>query len=358
MKTYDIGVIAGDGIGIEVIPEGMRVLQETASIFGFGLKFEEYPWGSQYFLRHGSMMPEGALNELKDADAIYFGAVGDPRVADRIALGGLIIKIRQSFEQFANVRPAFLYGGVISPLSGKKPGSIDCVVVRENTEGEYAPVGGRTHRGLSEEVAVQSAVFTRQGTERIIRFAFDLSAHRDSKNKVTSITKSNAQGFGMVLWDEVFESVSKHYSQIQTDSFLVDAACLNLIRSPENFDVIVASNLFGDIISEITAAITGSLGLAPSANINPSGEYPSMFESVHGSAPDIAGRGIANPIASILAGQMMLESLGESEAAECIHSAVSLCLNNGQKRTPDLGGNAKTQEVTDEIVLLLQRDRG
>ena len=358
MKTYDIGVIAGDGIGGEVIPEGMRVLEESSARYGFHLKFEEYPWGSQHFLKHGSMMPEGALDELKDADAIYFGAVGDPQVADCVALGGLIIRIRQSFEQFANVRPAFLYGGVTSPLSGKKPGSIDCVVVRENTEGEYAPVGGRTHRGLREEVAVQTAVFTRQGIKRIIHFAFDLAARRDLENKVTSITKSNAQGFGMVLWDEVFESVAEYYPRIQTDSLLVDAACLNLIRYPESFDVLVASNLFGDIVSEITAAITGSLGLAPSANINPNGEYPSMFEPVHGSAPDIAGRGIANPVAAILAAQMMLESLGEKEAAECIHSAVSLYLKNGLKRTPDLGGNARTQEVTDEIVVLLRRDGG
>ncbi|MDA2926607.1 tartrate dehydrogenase [Acidobacteria bacterium AH-259-G07] len=353
MKTYNIAAIPGDGIGVEVIDEGIRVLESTALMYGFRMQFEHYPWGTEYYLKHGSMMPETALGELKDADAIYLGAVGDPRVPDNVTLGGLLLPIRQTFQQFANVRPAFLFAGVTSPLSGKQPGTIDCVVVRENTEGEYSQVGGRVHKALEGEVAVQTAVFTSRGTERIIRFAFDLATRRGKKRKVTSITKSNALGFGMALWDEIFEQVAKEYPEIQTESLLVDAACMDLIRRPEDFDVLVASNLFGDITSEITAAVTGSLGLAPSANINPAQDYPSMFEPVHGSAPDIAGKGIANPVAAILAGQMMLEFLGETELADCIYQAIAKYLKEGVKKTADLGGNATTQEATDEIIGLL-----
>lgn len=357
MKTYNIAAIPGDGIGVEVIDEGIRVLERTASMYGFRLQLERYPWGSEYYLKHGSMMPETALRELKDADAIYLGAVGDPRVPDNVTLGGLLLPIRQTFQQFANVRPAFLFDGVASPLCDKQPGTIDCVVVRENTEGEYVQVGGRVHRGLEKEVAVQTSVFTSRCTERIIRFAFDLASKHNKKRKVTSITKSNAQGFVMVLWDEIFARVAQEYPKIQTESLLVDAACMDLIWRPEDFDVLVASNLFGDIISEITAAVTGSLGLAPSANINPTHDCPSMFEPVHGSAPDIAGKGIANPVAAILAGQMMLESLNEMEAADCIYQTIAQYLKEGAKKTPDLCGSGTAREATDEIIGMLEAVR-
>lgn len=354
MRAYRIAVIPGDGIGKEVIAEGLRVLERSGAVFGFRLDFEHYPWGSEYCLRHGRMMPEDALEKLKGADAIYLGAVGDPRLPDFVTLGGLLLPIRQTFRQFANVRPAYLFEGICSPLAGKGPGTIDCIVVRENTEGEYAPVGGRVHPASDREIAVQTAVFTYRGTERIIRYAFDLARERARRHRVTSITKSNAQAFGMAFWDEVFCKVAREYADIQTESLLVDAACMDLIRRPEDFDVIVASNLFGDIVSEVTAAVTGSLGLAPSANINPAKDFPSMFEPVHGSAPDIAGRGIANPVAAMLAGQMMLEFLEEKDAAACVYEAVSAHLKNGQKKTSDLGGKASTREAAEEILQLME----
>lgn len=354
MRSYQIAVLPGDGIGLEVTTEAVRVLQQTASLYGFSFQFESFPWGSEFYFKNGSMMPDSALQELKPADAILLGAVGDPRIPDHVTLGGLLLPIRRAFQQFANVRPSYLFEGVDSPLRDKPPGSIDCVVVRENTEGEYAHVGGRVHTHSTEEVAVQTAVFTRRGTERVVRYAFDLARRRNKKKKVTSITKSNAQGYGMVLWDEVFRTVAGEYPEIATESLLVDAACMDLVRRPADFDVVVASNLFGDIISEITAAITGGLGLAPSANINPSGEYPSMFEPVHGSAPDIAGKGISNPVATILAAQMLLEHLGEADAANSLHLAVRRYLKEGENRTPDLGGASKTDEVTNEIMHWLE----
>lgn len=353
MKSYKIAVIVGDGIGAEVIDSGICLLEQVSSMYGFGFQFEYHPWGCDYYFKHGEMMPDTALNELLKADAIYFGACGDPRLQDNVTLGGLILPIRQSFQQFANVRPTYLFEGVVSPLSGKGAGSIDCVVVRENTEGEYSQAGGRIHRGLDGEVAIQTSIFTSSGVERIIRFAFELAVKRDRKKKVTSITKSNAQGYGLVLWDEIFEKVGEEFAEVETESLLVDAACMDLIRRPEEFDVLVASNLFGDIVSEITAGITGSLGLAPSANIDPTREHPSMFEPVHGSAPDIVGKGIANPVATFLAGEMMLEFLGESESARCIHQAVAGHLK-GANKTADLGGTATTQEVTEQVIGLLE----
>lgn len=354
MKSYRIALIPGDGIGGEVLREGVRVLRKSASLGGFQLEFQEYPWGSEYYLQHGRMMPETALEELKGADAIYLGAVGDPRLPDSVTLGGLLLPIRQRFQQYANVRPAFLFEGIRSPLAGRSAGSIDCVVVRENTEGEYSQVGGRIHRDSEDEVAVQTAVFTYRGTERIIRYACDLALQRDKQRKVTSVTKSNAQGYSLGFWDEVFRRVSRDYPQVRTESLLVDAACMDLIRRPQDFDVLVASNLFGDILSEVTAAVTGSLGLAPSANLNPSREYPSMFEPVHGSAPDIAGKGIANPVAAILAGQMMLEFLGETKSAQRIYRAVVEFLKHGTHHPADLGGEATTAQVGDEILELLE----
>ena len=353
MKTYNISVIPGDGIGVEVIAQGVRVLERVADIHDIGLHFEHHSWGSEHYFEHGCMMPEDALDRLKDQDAIYLGAVGDPRLQDNVTLNGLILPIRRTFQQFANVRPAFLFEGVTSPLADKQPGAIDCVLVRENTEGEYSQVGGRVHQLSEAEVAIQTSVFSFRGTERIVRYAFDLAVQRGKKQKVTSITKSNAMGYGMTLWDEVFEKVAEKYPAVETESLLVDAACMDLIRRPEDFEVIVASNLFGDIVSEITAAITGSLGLAASANLDPTRKHPSMFESVHGSAPDIAGKGVANPLATILAGHMMLEFLNEPQAADAVYRAVVQYLKESPNKTADLGGTATSREATDQVLAFL-----
>lgn len=345
MKTYHIGVIAGDGIGLEVIPAGIKVLEAAGARFGFQFEWTHFPWGSDYYFEHGVMMPADALDQLRPLDAIYLGAVGDPRLQDNLTLNGLLLPIRRTFDQYACVRPAVLYEGARSPLAGKKAGEIDFIVVRENTEGEYTQIGGNLYTGRAEEVAIQTAVFTRHGTERVIRFAFDLARKRNKKMRLTSVTKSNAQGFSMAFWDRVFTEVSGEYPDIRTESLLVDAACMDLVRRPESFDVIVASNLFGDILTDLSAIITGSLGLAPSANLNPEKRYPSMFEPVHGSAPDIAGRNLANPLATILAGAMMLDHLGEAEAARKIEETVAKVLASGATLTADLGGQATTDEV-------------
>jgi tartrate dehydrogenase/decarboxylase/D-malate dehydrogenase len=348
--SYRIALIPGDGIGKEVVPEGRRVLERAGELTGTRFSFEEFPWGSEYYLECGRMMPADALERLRPFDAIYLGAVGDPRVPDHVTLNGLLLPIRRAFDQYACVRPAVFYEGTRSPLAGKRPGQIDFVVVRENTEGEYAQVGGHVYEGGPQEVAVQTAVFTRHGTERVIRFAFELARKRGGKRKLTSVTKSNAQGYGMVFWDRVFKEVSRDYPDVATESLLVDAACMDLVRRPEAFDVMVGSNLFGDILTDLAAAVTGSLGLAPSANLNPARTAPSMFEPVHGSAPDIAGRGLANPLAQILSGRMMLEFLGQQRAAELVENAVRTVLREGRVLTRDLGGSASTGEVTDAVL--------
>jgi tartrate dehydrogenase/decarboxylase / D-malate dehydrogenase len=345
MKTYRIAVIAGDGIGQEVIPAGIKVLEAAGARFGFRFEWAHFPWGSDYYFEHGVMMAADALDQLRALDAIYLGAVGDPRLQDNLTLNGLLLPIRRSFDQYACVRPAVLYEGARSPLAGKRAGEIDFIVVRENTEGEYAQIGGNLYTGSADEVAIQTAIFTRHGTERVIRFAFELARKRGKKGLLTSVTKSNAQGYSMAFWDRVFAEVSRDYPEIRTESLLVDAACMDLVRRPESFDVIVASNLFGDILTDLSAIITGSLGLAPSANLNPEKKYPSMFEPVHGSAPDIAGRGVANPLATILAGAMMLEHLGETEAARKVEESVEQVLAAGKTLTADLGGTAKTAKV-------------
>jgi tartrate dehydrogenase/decarboxylase/D-malate dehydrogenase len=345
MNRYRIALIPGDGIGKEVIPAGTLVCEAASERFGFRLEWQSFPWGSDYYFEHGAMMPEAGLEQLRPFDAIYLGAVGHPRIQDNVTLNGLLLPIRRGFDQYACVRPAVLYPGVASPLVGKKPGEIDLVVVRENTEGEYAQVGGHVHTGTSAEVAVQTAVFTRHGTERVIRYAFELARKRARRRRVTSVTKSNAQGYGMVFWDRVFAEVAREFPDVATESLLVDAACMELVRRPESFDVIVASNLFGDILTDLSAIVTGSLGLAPSANLNPAHAHPSMFEPVHGSAPDIAGRGIANPLATILAGSMMLEFLGEAEPARAVEASVVGVLSAGAPLTPDLGGRAGTCDV-------------
>jgi tartrate dehydrogenase/decarboxylase/D-malate dehydrogenase len=350
MKTYRIAVIPGDGIGNEVIPAAIRVLEAAGARTSIAFAWESFPWGSAHYFTYGRMMPEDALDLLRPFDAIFFGAVGDPRLQDNVTLNGLLLPIRRGFDQYACVRPAVLYPGVRAPLMGKAAGSIDFVVVRENTEGEYAQVGGVLYQGSAHEVAIQSAMFTRHGTERIIRFSFELARRRQKKRLLTSVTKSNAQGFSMAFWDRVFADVAREYPDIRTQSLLVDAACMDLVRRPESFDVLVASNLFGDILTDLSAAITGSLGLAPSANLNPERTFPSMFEPVHGSAPDIAGRGIANPMATMLAGAQMLEFLGEAAAAKMVEAAVIGVLADHEVVTPDLGGSGTTEAVANAVV--------
>ena len=347
-KRFSIAVIPGDGVGKEVVPAALRVLEAIAPRFDASFEFTEFDWGADYYFHHGRMMPADALDLLRPMDAILLGAVGDPNIPDHITLNGLLLPIRRGFDQFANVRPAILYDGVPSPLAN--PGEVDMVVVRENTEGEYAQVGGFVYHHQPDEVAIQTAVFTRRGIERVVRFAFELARNRNKQRRVTSITKSNAQGFGMVLWDRVFQEVAAEYSDIDTESLLVDAAAMNFIRRPHSFDVVVASNLFGDILSDVSAILTGSIGLAPSANLDPTRRAPSMFEPVHGSAPDIAGRGIVNPLAAILSAGMLLDHLGLAEAARLVERAVAFGLAARKHRTPDLGGSSSTTEVTNAVL--------
>ncbi len=349
-RSLSIAVIAGDGIGPDVTSAARRVLEKAGARFHLRFVFCEFDWGSDHYFRHGRMMPPNALELLAPSDAILLGAVGHPDIPDNITLNGLLLPIRRGFDQYANVRPAVLYPGVTSPLASRGPGDIDMVVVRENTEGEYAQVGGFVHHYAPEEVAVQASVFTRRGTERIIRFAFDLARRRRRKSRVTSVTKSNAQGFSMVLWDRTFQSVANEFPDISVESLLVDAAAMNFVRRPESFDVVVASNLFGDILSDLSAIVTGSIGLAASANLDPTGRFPSLFEPVHGSAPDIAGKGIANPMAAMLSASMMLEHLGLEEAARTLESAVLIVLAGGKLRTPDLGGDSTTADVTEAVL--------
>ena len=348
--TYNIAVIPGDGVGPEVVEEGLKVLRALEERFELSFRFQEFPWGSEHYMKSGRMMPPDALDTLRPFHAIYFGAVGHPEIQDHVTLNGLLLPMRRGFDQYVCQRPSVLYPGVISPLRGKEPGDIDMVVIRENSEGEYANVGGFQYQGFPQEVAVQTAVFTRHGIQRVVRYAFELARSRNKKRRLTSITKSNAQGYGMVLWDRVFQEVAADYPDIQTESLLIDAACMNFIRRPESFDVVVASNLFGDILTDIGAIITGSLGLAPSGNINPEKRFPSTFEPVHGSAPDIAGKGIVNPLAAILSAGMMLTHLGEEKAAEAVHNACIAALSRGQVLTPDLGGKATTAQVGDAVV--------
>lgn len=351
-REYQIAVIPGDGIGTEVTPEALRVLDRLAEQSGgqFAFTCTSFPWGSSYYLQTGRMMDEDGLERLRDKDAIFFGAVGWPDVPDHISLWGLRLAICQGFDQYACVRPVRLLPGVPSPLRDATPERIDWVVVRENTEGEYAGIGGRNlgGRGADREVAIQSALFTAQGCERIIRYAFELARTR-KRQKVTSVTKSNAQQYGMVLWDETFDRVRAEYPDVETEQWLVDAMAARFVLRPETLDVVVGSNLFGDILSDLGSAIGGSLGIAASANIDPERRYPSMFEPVHGSAPDIAGQGIANPIAAIWSAALMLEHLGLEAEAQRVMEAISRTTAAGIV-TPDLGGKATTREVGDAIL--------
>jgi tartrate dehydrogenase/decarboxylase/D-malate dehydrogenase len=343
----------GDGIGHEVCPEGVKVMAAAGDLLGFRIAYETFDWGCEYYLRHGEMMPADALQRLQPFAAIYFGAVGFPTVPDHISLHGLLLPIRQAFEQYANVRPSLLLPGVPCPLRDKQPGDIDFIVVRENTEGEYAGAGGRIHRGLPLELAVETSIFTREGVERVVRFAAELAMARPRK-RLVNVTKSNAQRHSMVLWDEVFERVAAEFPALTTERVLVDAMAARFVLKPESLDVMVASNLFADILTDLGSAICGSMGLAPSANINPERKYPSLFEPVHGSAPDIAGRGTANPIAAIWSAAMMLEFLGEKPAADMVMDAIRAVTSAGSVLTPDLGGRARTSEVGDEVVAQLR----
>ena len=355
MAEYKVAVIPGDGVGLEVIDEGRKALEAVAAVIGdLSFQFTEFPWGSEYYRETGNLMPEDGIETLQEFDTILFGAVGDPNIPDHITLHGLLLPMRRSFDQGVCIRPAYLYPGVESPLSGKKAGDVDMVIFRENTEGEYAPVGGRLYAGTPHETVVQTNMFTKRSTERVIRAAFEYCVRRDKRKKVTSVTKSNAQSFGMVFWDEVFNEVAADFPQIETESLLVDRACMDLVRWPDDFEVMVASNLFADILSDSAAVVTGSMGLAPSANINPEKEYPSLFEPVHGAAFDIMGKGIANPLATVSAVAMMLDHLGEQEAAQRVDNAVAKCLEQRTVLTVDLGGTASTSEMGDEAARLIR----
>ncbi len=343
MKSYKIAVIPGDGIGKEVVPEGLRVLEAAGAKYGLKLSWDSFPWSCEYYAKHGRMMPDDGLQQIRAHDAIFLGAVGFPGVPDHISLWGLLIPIRREFRQYANLRPVRLMPGVQSPLRDLKPGDIDFYIVRENNEGEYSSIGGRIYDGTDDEIVVQQSTFTRRGVDRILKFAFELARSRPKKH-LTSATKSNGITITMPYWDERVAAMSEKYPDVKVDKFHIDILSVHFVIHPQWFDVVVGSNLFGDILSDLGPGVTGTIGIAPSANLNPEREFPSMFEPVHGSAPDIAGRGIANPIGQIWSGAMMLEHLGHSEAGDAIVKAIETVLKEGP-RTPDMGGKATTQDV-------------
>jgi len=343
MPRYKIATIAGDGIGTEVVPEGIRVLEAAGRKFGVEFAWDELPWSCDYYLKHGRMMPADGLDQIRHHDAIFLGAVGFPTVPDHVSLWGLLIALRRGFQQYANIRPIRLMPGIESPLRGREPGDIDFVVVRENNEGEYSALGGRSFEGTDQEFVLQTAVFTRRGVDRILRYAFELARTRAGKH-VTSATKSNGISISMPYWDERFAAMAASYPDIRADQYHIDILAAHFVRFPDRFDVVVGSNLFGDILSDLGPACTGTIAIAPSANLNPEREYPSMFEPVHGSAPDIAGQNIANPIGQIWSGAMMLEHLGHKEAGDAVVRAIETVLRDGP-RTRDIGGDASTQEM-------------
>ena len=354
MKTFRIAVIAGDGIGPEVIAEGKRVLQEIAAMDGsFAVEFTDFPWGCEYYLKTGRMMDEDGLEKLKSFDAIYLGAVGYPGVPDNVSLGDLLLKIRRGFDEYINLRPVKLLAGAPCPLKDVKREDIDMMVVRENSEGEYANVGARLYPGSPQEVALQTGVFSRKGCERVIRYAYEL-ARKEGKT-LTSISKGNALGFSMVFWDEIFAEVGQEYPDVKTQKFLIDAASMFFVKDPKRFQVVVTSNLFGDILTDLGAAIAGGMGLAAGANLNPEKKFPSMFEPIHGSAPDIAGQGLANPLASIWSVSQMLDFFGQPEWGARVIAAIETLLVEKKTLTPDLGGHAKTKEIAPAILEILKR---
>ena len=343
MKNYKIATIAGDGIGKEVMPEGIKVLKETAKKHQFNIQFDEFDFAScDYYEKNGKMLPDDWKEKISGHDAIYFGAVGDPsKVPDHISLWGSLLKFRREFDQYINLRPVKLFNGVPCPLANKNPGDIDMLIVRENTEGEYSSVGGRMFKGSDREIAIQETIMSRHGIDRVQKFAFELAKSRNRK-KVTNATKSNGISITMPYWDERFNLMKKNYPNIKTDQYHIDILTARFVLTPEWFDVVVASNLFGDILSDLGPACTGTIGIAPSGNINPDKKFPSLFEPVHGSAPDIAGKGIANPIGQIWSGAMMLDFLGEHEASKTIENSIEKTLANKENRTKDLQGNSDT----------------
>ncbi|MDH3282311.1 MAG: tartrate dehydrogenase [Gammaproteobacteria bacterium] len=348
MKQYDIAVIPGDGIGNEVVPEGIRVLEAVGGRFNLQFNWREFDWSCQRYAKTGHMMPEDGLEQLRDCDAIYLGAVGFPGVPDHVSLWGLLIPIRRHMQQYVNLRPMRLFNGIESPLRGRSAADIDFLVVRENNEGEYSEIGGRLYQGTEHELVVQETVFTRTGVDRILHYAFRQAQNRPAKS-VTSATKSNGIIHTMPYWDERFAAIAAEYPDIRTDQYHIDILTAHFVLNPDRFDVVVASNLFGDILSDLGAAVAGTIGIAPSANINPEGTFPSMFEPVHGSAPDIAGRGIANPIGQVWSAAMMLEHLGHGEAARAVEAAIQIILEEPALHTPDLGGTATTAMVGSAI---------
>ena len=343
MKNYKIATIAGDGIGKEVMPESIKVLKETAKKHQFNIHFDEFDFAScDYYEKNGKMLPDDWKEKISGHDAIYFGAVGDPsKVPDHISLWGSLLKFRRQFDQYINLRPVKLFNGVPSPLANKNPGDIDMLIVRENTEGEYSSVGGRMYQGSDREIAIQETIMSRHGIDRVQKFAFELAQSRNRK-KVTNATKSNGISITMPYWDERFNLMKKNYPNIKTDQYHIDILTARFVLTPEWFDVVVASNLFGDILSDLGPACTGTIGIAPSGNINPEKKFPSLFEPVHGSAPDIAGKGIANPIGQIWSGAMMLDFLGEHEASKTIENSIEKTLESKENRTKDLQGNSNT----------------
>ncbi len=353
MKRYRIAAIPGDGIGKEVVPAGLRALDALAKRSGFALETTVFDWGCDYYKRHGAMMAADGLAQLKPFDAIYFGAVGMPDVPDHVTLWGLRLAICQPFDQYANVRPVRMLPGIVSPLANLAPDALDWVIVRENSEGEYAGQGGRTHKGLPEEVATETSIFTRVGVARIMRFAFALARSRKRKH-LTVVTKSNAQRHGMVLWDEIAREVAAEFPDVAWDKELVDAMTVRMVRKPASLDTVVATNLHADILSDLAAALGGSIGIAPTANLNPERRFPSMFEPIHGSAFDIMGKGIANPIGTFWSGAMMLDHLGEGEAAKRLMAAIARVTADPKCHTPDLGGTATTQSVTDALIAAIE----
>lgn len=356
MRSFRIAAIPGDGIGTEVIAAGIKVLDVLAKRDGaFNFTFDHFDWGSDYYKKHGIMMPENGRDQIAKHDAIYFGAVGAPDVPDHITLWGLRLAICQPFDQYANVRPARVLPGITSPLRNVNGPELDWVIVRENSEGEYAGVGGRVHRGLPEEVATDVAMFTRTGVQRVIRFAFELARSRPRK-LLTVVTKSNAQRHGMVMWDEIAAEVAAGYPDVTWDKMLVDAMTMRMVIKPETLDTIVATNLHADVLSDLAAALAGSLGIAPTANLNPERKFPSMFEPIHGSAFDITGKGIANPIGTFWSGVMMLEHLGQAPAAKRLMRAIERVTSDKRFHTPDLGGKATTVMVTDAVCEALVGD--
>jgi tartrate dehydrogenase/decarboxylase/D-malate dehydrogenase len=351
-SSYQVAVIPGDGIGKEVVPEGIKVLEAVSRAFDISFEWKHFDWSCERYLESGAMMPADGIQQLGSFDAIFLGAVGFPTVLDHVSLWGLLIPIRREFQQYINLRPVRLFEGMQCPLVGKEPGDIDFYVVRENCEGEYSNIGGRLYAGTEDEMAMQQSIFTRKGVDRVLKYAFELARSRDAR-RLTSATKSNGIIHTMPYWDERVESMAKNYPDIDLDKYHIDILVSHFVNKPEIFDVVVGSNLFGDILSDLGPGITGTIGIAPSANINPEGDFPSMFEPVHGSAPDIAGQGIANPIGQIWSAAMMLDHLGHRDAHDAVIRAIEVVIRERDSLTPDLGGTANCVQCGDAVIARL-----